>query len=58
MEDALAHRQLRFSSVVGSPEGCLQQALLHCFMHEVRSMHHPRYMRPLYNRGASNSDSL
>ena len=36
---------------VGGPDGAPPAGrLLYKFDHEVRCLHHPRFMRPLYNR--------
>lgn len=43
--DALRNRQFRFRSLVGGGG-----ELLYRLSHEVRSMHHPRFMRPLHFR--------
>ena len=38
------------------PPASTSAPLCYRLSHEVRSMHHPRYMRPLYNRGGDNFD--
>jgi hypothetical protein len=70
LEDALRNKQLRFKDFVepkgvqsdaGAPAAAAagkqqKQQLLYRFEHEIRSLHHPRFMRPLYNRLGSNFD--
>ncbi|KAL4439003.1 hypothetical protein ABPG77_006940 [Micractinium sp. CCAP 211/92] len=47
---ALANRQFRFKDVVRLDSFGKRGELLYCLGHEVRSLHHPGYLRPLYNR--------
>ncbi len=53
LQQALANHQMRFMDVLEpeSPEQLSPRRVLYRLGHEVRSMHHPRFMRPLYNRG-------
>ncbi len=37
-------------NVVDLGQGGQAGQLLYCLGHEVRSLHHPSYLRPLYNR--------
>lgn len=47
---ALANRQFRFKDVHHLDAFGKRGQLLYCLGHEVRSLHHPAYLRPLYNR--------
>lgn len=63
LKSALHFNQFRVTDLVavsGDSDGTgqLQNGeLLHRFGHEVRSMYHPRFMRPLYN-SIGNASSL
>ncbi|GBF96841.1 hypothetical protein Rsub_09697 [Raphidocelis subcapitata] len=51
--DAARNRQFRFRDIVeleGAGDAAAKGRLLYRFDHEVRCLHHPRFMRPLYNR--------
>ncbi|KIZ03954.1 hypothetical protein MNEG_4002 [Monoraphidium neglectum] len=55
IEDALRNKQFRFKDVLalregGSDDELAKEGLAYVLNHEVRSMHHPRFVRPLYNR--------
>lgn len=52
IDDALRNRQFRLRDVVdvSGGLGVARGARLHCFGHEVRSLHHPRFLLPLHNR--------
>ncbi|KAL4452603.1 hypothetical protein ABPG75_008265 [Micractinium tetrahymenae] len=47
---ALANRQFRFKDIVHLDGFGKRGELLYCLGHEVRSLHHPGYLRPLHNR--------
>jgi hypothetical protein len=50
LAEALANRQFRFKDVVRLDSFGKRGATLFKLGHEVRSMHHPGFLRPLYNR--------
>lgn len=52
LDDALRHCQFRLCDLRWGPS----TPLLYRLSHEVRSLHHPRFARPLYNRGGTNFD--
>ena len=71
LEDALRNKQLRFKDLIdpaglsaGAGSGTegngkqqqQEQQLLYRFEQEIRSLYHPRFMRPLYNRRGPNFD--
>lgn len=47
---ALANRQFRFKDIVHLDAFGKRGELLYCLGHEVRSLHHPAYLRPLRSR--------
>ncbi|PSC74066.1 phosphatidate cytidylyltransferase [Micractinium conductrix] len=47
---ALTNAQYRFKEVVQLDAFGQRGELMYCLGHEVRSMHHPSFARPLYNR--------
>ncbi|GLI64203.1 hypothetical protein VaNZ11_007395 [Volvox africanus] len=53
VRDALRNHQFRFQDIIGTDQGEGQEqdgVLLYRISHEVRSLHHPLYGRPLYGR--------
>ncbi|EFJ51648.1 hypothetical protein VOLCADRAFT_87306 [Volvox carteri f. nagariensis] len=58
LQDALRNRQFRFQDIIATEPGAEgdgkgegdEEVLLYRISHEIRSLHHPLYGRPLYGR--------
>lgn len=58
VDDALRNRQFRIRDIVEvatgpGGSGLVRSGLSYVLDHEIRSLHHPRFLRPLYNRHAA-----